>query len=170
MQLPAEPQPGQPITARWAVQVVRYLRWLTVRPLPPAPAPRRVSAPPRFFEISDASERDEDGAITAAQVQLIPSLLAQEEPTAGLTALAVADGDKIYAHVSFSTSDGSITGRVIEAGATVPDDDEGEVYLQIGSVTIADDVLTPTNLIYGPITGCRDWFIEPLTYTLEGSP
>lgn len=126
-----------------------------------------VTAP--FFKISDDSVRS-GGSITTARVKLVSSLLCKAEPTAGLTELAVADGDKIYAHVSFNTTTGAVTARVIEADATVPDDDDGEVYLQIGSVTIDGDTLTPTNLIYGPITGCRDWFTEPLSYNLEGSP
>lgn len=127
---------------------------------------------PRFFQISDASARGESGTIDTAKVNLVPSLLAQDVPSAGLTDLVVEDGYKIYAHVEFDPETGAVTARTIEAAADVPEASSGHAYLLIGSVVIneANTVLTPTNYIYGPITGCRDWFQEPLSYTLEGSP
>ncbi len=137
--------------------------------LPRAAAAAATGRTLRLFQISDASTRS-GGHITAARVRLVSSLLCQAEPTSGLTALAVADGSKIYAHVSFNTTTGAVTARVIEAASSVPADADGEVYLQIGSVAISGDTLPPTNLIYGPITGCRDWFTQPLHYNLEGAP
>lgn len=132
-----------------------------------------TSRPPlRFFQISDASTRGETGAIDESRVNLVPSLLVQDVPSAGLTHLVVEDGYKIFAHVEFDPETGEVTARTIEAAADVPYASQGHAYLHIGSVAIneANTTLTPTNYIYGPITGCRDWFQEPLSYTLEGSP
>lgn len=123
---------------------------------------------PRFFEIFDSSERDADGVITTAQVRLVESLLCGDVPT-GITDLAVADGDKVYAHVEYDVTDGSVTGRTIAAAASVPAAASGDAYLQIGTIAISGETLTPTNDIYGPIIGCRNWFVTPLEYTLIGT-
>jgi len=124
----------------------------------------------KLFQIYDASTRNDEGEITAAKVRLVSSLLAQDVPTTGIAAgIDVVDGDKVYAHVAFNTTTGAVTGRTIAAAATVPADSSGNTYLRIGSVAISGDVLTPSNDVYGPIEGCRKWFVSPLAYELHGS-
>jgi len=156
----ARAKPGPGVTSNSGFSGVT----LSTRP------PRTASVARPFFHIADDSTRNDAGVITAARVKLVTSLLAKDVPTTGLTALAVATGNTIYAHVAFNSTTGAVTARTIEAAASVPAPSLGHAYLAIGIVTITGPDLVAVNYVHGPITGCLNWFSQPLTYTLEGSP
>jgi hypothetical protein len=123
----------------------------------------------RLFQVLDDSTRDGSGHITAAKAKVLPSLLGGAEPT-GMSGISVADGDKIYAHLTHNTTQpGAITGRAIASGATVPANSAGNVYIQIGSVKITGDNFRGSNDIFGPIEACKVPFSSPVAYNLYGT-
>lgn len=127
------------------------------------------TAPIRPFQISDDSTRGPDGNITSAKVKLASSLLAGAVPT-GLTGLSVANGYKIYAHLTYNTvAPGNFTARAIGSAATIPTNSVGNKYIQIGSVSINGSRLIITNDIFGPIEACRVLFASPIEYNLYGT-
>jgi hypothetical protein len=99
---------------------------------------------------------DTDGA---NKVRVLTSTVFGELPdgfSAGDTppyVLSVSDGDIIYAVLTYSSSDGSISSATLGVGSEVPDDEDGVLNVRIGSVAVLDGKTTPANDCYGPILG-----------------
>lgn len=129
-----------------------------------------------------AGQKPSDGSAIARQpfeiyanaagvIVMKTSTIDGEEPS------QFADGDwplpaggynEVYAHVTIN-SDGDVTAKVLETGATVPDDTDTEKYDAIGNANTNPEVFTFNNYRFGPvgITVCRDWFSNPATYSVS---
>jgi len=74
----------------------------------------------------------------------------------------------VYAKITYTATTGDITDRSIEKRADEPSEEDGILWVQIGSWSIDDDdILHLTNARYGPIdvTICRDWYSSPASYS-----
>lgn len=69
-------------------------------------------------------------------------------------------GGFVWGGITVDQTDGTITSRFLDIGASVPEDTATEFYVEIGSYVIDADTLTVSNSRYGPInaTICRNWF------------
>lgn len=93
--------------------------------------------------------------------------------------IEVADGDSVYLHAVWDTSANEFTTLEILAGSPIPSDDtgeDGEYYLEIGSVAVNSVPATPVVTIAQSIRAsqilsvCRNWFTNPATYAAQWAP
>ena len=199
---PFEPQKGDEVLP-WAQAVSRYLRWITPREsadIWPECGPggtkytqrrRRVgegaagASAIRFFQLLDATERDDEGEVTARKVRVVASTLAGGSSFGGGENLTFAEGDDppylltvsgsgvIYGYVTVNVTTGAVTSRSVVQGATMPASSEegGEYYVEIGTFNVPAgdaDPISVNNSRYGPITAdiFRDWFIAEVRFIL----
>lgn len=74
----------------------------------------------------------------------------------------------VYGKITFSESTGEVTGREIVKLSDEPADEDGVIWVQVGSWSVdEDEVLHLSNARYGPInaTICRDWYTSPPKYS-----
>jgi hypothetical protein len=134
-----------------------------------------------LFELIDATERDEDGAVTARKVRVVASTIDGELP-ADMTALdspvftlEVSGSGEVYAQVAFDAATGERSAHVIAADTVTPASTGSVKYRKIGGFAVPESDAAPVtvnNVEYGPFysSACPNWFTYPRTYGFSWLP